>query len=170
MSIEKMISTMYENTINIVLQGIDPQYTEEVKTNYLRHLKNVYGNDPITNEEFQNREIEIEKKDWESKSPILKLSILVADENFKHIEIIARMADDLVTKKIVNHKVLKMDADLIHEAENLLKELLLQVRDFNKDMAEQLVSEAIYDLEYIINEDSMHNTKITELLNLSANK
>lgn len=170
MSIEKMIRTMYENTIDIVLHGIDSQYIEEVKTNYLRHLNSVYGNDPISSEEFQNRLIETEKKDWERKSPALKLSILVADENFKHIGIISQMAESLAVKKIIRGESIKMDQDLIHESEDILKELLLQVKPFNEQEASELVSESIYDLECLINDDSFYSSRIREMLKMSINK
>lgn len=169
MNVKKIINTMYENIIGVVLENIDSKYTEEIKSEFLKYLNRLYGNEPALTEEFQMKSIEWEKNVWRDISPDFKLSMILQDENFRHIEIISRMADDLVLKKITKKKVLKMDVDLIHETENLLRELLTQVREFNKEMAERLVSEAIGDLEYLINENSM-SVKIIELLGSASTK
>lgn len=124
---------------------------------YLYDLKKVI-------EEF-NMEIKDADKVFElSAKKIMKLSLenkkqkLIRDESFEKIQRISNKSFEM-TQKMIRGKKLELENNELEKMKKELEESLNNVRDFNKEQAQMLVSEGILDLMFVENP----KTEITSL-------
>ena len=145
---------IYDNLINIILKDFNENEIEEVKEGYKNYLISVYRDlyDLDNNKEkLKKHFIKTEIMRWEDKSKNLKQRSLLKDEYFAKLYDISQMAYKYAnyrkTGQINEINITKEQAD---QYIYLMNEYLEKVRDFNKEVAIEYLSEGSTDFYYAL--------------------
>lgn len=158
MNNEKLISEIYNQTINDILNGIDEKYKSELCMAYINYLKRIYLNFDL---ELGNKKIDelvsvfvnLEKSKWKDANKDSKLSELLHDQAFENIKNISntgyKYAEEMLSKKIFNDAIEPViEKEKAKENIDKLNKYCDQVRNFNKQLATYYVSEGSMDFMY----------------------
>ena len=161
----EIIDEIYEKTIDIVLNGIEAEYINEIKEGYKEYLNRIYSNITFKNNNANSANIwlNFEKKVFLNKNSKTKKQMLIKDRNYEEIEQISFEGKKYAIEKM--HKNIDMNE---YDAENyikLLQEKLKNVRDFNYDRALNLVSEGILDFLYSCGKTDCQSLRIYNIRN-----
>ena len=159
MNNEKMISEIYNKTINDILIGIDDKYKEELSLAYMEYLKKNYLNFDMS---LGNKKPEdlvrifsnLESSKWGDTHGDAKLSEMLSDPAFENIKYISntgyKYAESRINKKFGNSTDIPpvIDVEKAQESIEMLNKYYEQVRDFNKTIATYYVSEGSIDFQF----------------------
>lgn len=170
MNNKKIISWLYDNSINFVLLGIDKKYKEELKDSYLEYLNRIYSNYKLPNknsDDILNGLLKLEELKWKNSVQSVKLSSLLTDSAFENIQYILNVSEEYANKRIDPNNVEGNLTPVIGEEQakrniEMLNFHLKSVREFNKEFARQLVSRAIINYKYACGLSDMNNNKIIQ--------
>lgn len=161
---EKFINTIYDNIINIILEKIPNEYKEEVSKRYNDYLHEIYTDMYSSDdcEEMIKICTNIEEKTWKKSPSEYILQTFVNDTAFNEIKKISGKAFKMAEEKNNNGKNF-VDTLEISQNIDLLGNLLNEVKDFNKVLAENLVSESILDFDYASGDTDVTSLRISHL-------
>ena len=150
MNRDKIIYSIYLELKDVLFKNVDTKYEDELKKNYLKYLHYMYGDKDLEKEEYEklkNAIVKIELNNWNDVTPGFILSQLIPDDAFNKIGMISSRGYNYALEKIQSgsNSLRSKDADVYVKK---LTALLSKVKEFNKEVAEQLVSEGILDYKY----------------------
>ncbi len=155
---EELINKIFNNTISNVLLNIDEKYIEEITIAYKDYLNRLYSNfddKGLTDDKLEEVFTKLENSAWTISNQGTKLSILLKDEAFNSIKSISNAGykyalQMLENKSNSNNKeVLPVISKEISDKNiNMMTELLSNVREFNVELANNIVSEGIVDYKF----------------------
>lgn len=157
----KLINEVFNNLISIITSGIEEQYIEEVRKNYLKKLNNRYEDKRITEDNYNkylNNIIEIEKNEWLQISAFQKKQLLIIDDNLNQIIYISNEGFKLARDKKTNNNTISKE--YAFEQIKKLEELLPNVYDFNIGVAKKYISEAILDYNYAVGDTDKRSFRL----------
>ncbi len=160
-NMEEFIKKIYNEMINLILKDVPSNYISEVSNKYMEYLKKIYSDkyqDNIDYNSILNIILDLEQKTWQKAAGVYKLKIFVEDESLNKIKQLSNKAYKLAKDKKNNNSQSFITVNEIKQDLKILDELLLTVKEFNKEEAKHLVSETICDLVY-----ASKNTMVTSL-------
>ena len=148
-NINELIKKLYDNLIDIVLNGFEEEFYQLVKKEYLnilntRYLK--YDNNIKNFESVYEAFYKIEYIEWSSMPLNMKKNLFLKDDYLNKIIDITSKAYKYAKERLYNNKMIS-----IEEAKNLtteLEKLLENVQKYNIDIAKWYISEGVMDLQY----------------------
>lgn len=155
----ELINLIYNRTINIILNGIEEQYKDEIKIAYKDYVDKKYSSynlEGVKKEDVYKFFVDLEVSKWEDISIGNKLSELLKDEALENIRYISNIGFEYAEARINqrkpgdNNSYLPATLDETISAQNIdiLNNLLSKVRSFNQNLANSFVSEGIIDFKY----------------------
>lgn len=158
---EEVLKEVYKKVLNLLLKDIEEDFVEEIKKGYYESLFERYSDIGVEKKDIENY-IELEVFRLEDLNANEKKHLYIKDDYFIQLGIISQQIFDLAKRKKINN-----DYSVSKEELNTLKEkmlsLLPQVRDFNKGIAEQYVSEAMVEVEYLLGNEEISSFRISHL-------
>ncbi len=161
----KFAREIYNETIDSVLEGIEPEEQEKVSQLYYQYLLKRYSTmkfDEYEYEEKIDRYLPSEKRAWEKRDPQDKKQILlenvIEDKALKEIFKLQFEATKAVANKDRRHRDLSVE-----EADEYIRkmtELLKEVKDFNMEEAIKVVEETKSNFLYASNRFDFPTFKI----------
>jgi len=161
----KFAREIYNETIDSVLEGIEPEEQEKVSQLYYQYLLKRYSTMKFGEYEYEeklDRYLPSEKRAWEKRDPQDKKQILlenvIEDKALKEIYKLQFEAVKAVANKDRRHRDLSVE-----EADECIKritELLKEVKDFNMEEATKVVEEIKSDFLYASNRFDFPSFKI----------
>lgn len=153
------ISKIYNVCINTVLNGVDGDIKNEIAVGYYNYLMNTYSDFDISNitvsvSQALDLLIDLENSKWNNATVSIKKLEFIKDSALDNIKRISGIAHKYATKKInitdINGNLVSntLDEETADKNIELLNNYLLQVKDFNKELANIYVSDGILDFEF----------------------
>ena len=146
----KVLQTVYDNMINIILKDFTPEEQEEVKKAYQEYVINCYTGSLSLNDdenELINLFIYIEKIKWENEIKIHKQTLLLKDEYLEKLGVISNIAYNCALARLFGKSVDITEEEAKKYIEQMKKYSEL-VREFNKFKASNYLSNGIVDFYY----------------------
>ncbi len=144
---KEVLERIYNEQISVVLDGIEDEYQEQIIEGYKNYLDETYTEPfgDVSNLDYAYETISsAEKKFWINCEADFKESRLIADEALDSIDKISAYAYRAIEKKEkINKLIREDDANYYIDKMQALLEL---VKSFNREYAEDLVSETMMDL------------------------
>lgn len=147
--IDSVLEKVYSMIESILIEGVEPSYLEEMRKNYIKTLNLKYYDDYKDYDDFDmlfEAIMDFEKSSLEFLTPGEKKSLYIKDEAYEKIQEISRNAESLAWNRKETGEI--AETPLCENYIYQLTVLLNQVADFNKNVAEILVSESLVDLAY----------------------
>ena len=142
-----MIDKIYDNVIDYVIENVPEEYVEEVKKAYHEHLVKIYSSFVTEdNEKLTNHYISLEKAKYGNVNDVLMRFV-----NDEHLNTITKIANTVRNDAIGRVNGKEIDIDYIKKSSEYIESLndnLPLVKEFNKKYAEQLISDAMLDINY----------------------
>lgn len=145
---EEFIKKVYDRVINIILHDIPKNYQDEVSKNYLEYLSKKYSNKYNDENIDIDFIISIENSTWSIVPFGYKLQLFVKDDSLEKIREISLEAYNLAKERLEKKLESTIRSEEIDNKIKMFDELLMNVKDFNKDLAKALVSEGVADFVY----------------------
>lgn len=146
---EDFIKYLYDNTIKYIISDFNEDEISEIKEGYLNYLNNHYL-DTIDEENIEKAKKvfpEVEIKNWKKVSKKAKQSILLKDSALDDMRYYSDYARVYANERLDNNRIViseKQAKSYIKHMEDMFE----KVRDFNKVIAHQLLSESTVDFLY----------------------
>lgn len=159
MDIKLLITSIYNNTINVLLEGISDENKKELIYGYKEYLVRVYRNYynskyPVTEliKLFSNLEI----SKWKNATPDERMIYFLKDQALDEVRRISYDGYKYALKRISTvhpggnqtESPITLDVMTANKSIEMLKEYLPKIRSFNKNIAIQYVSEGSIDFLY----------------------
>lgn len=163
-----LVEELFNKLSSVIIENVEEVYHEELLSeykNYLREYFSKYQDDSDKIESYIKTFTKIEMLNWSNMNQDGKLSLLLKDRALEKIREISSKGFQYAKDKfnqMLSDDVIKEECELdkqeIEQNIQLLEELLPKVREFNKGLAANLVSEGVLDYNYLLG-----NTNITSL-------
>ena len=159
MNIDCLVNEIYNRTIDIVLNNTQDSNKQILQEGYKQYLINNYGDIKLDEEPYNNKPInelidkyvELETMDWEDELEDNKLSTFIIDDAYEQICKISNIAYDYAKLRLFeqdsNYKSIISVEEATKTIENLYY-LQSQLKSYNNERAEMIISESIMDLLY----------------------
>lgn len=155
---EELVKRVYNNIIKMLISNVSSEYHDEMNNAYMKYLMEYYGNYDFENLEIAKCEkmiTELEESKWKKVDEKSKLSRILVDENLDKLFQLNQEAYRYATEKISRikkHEITEdatvLDKSVVVDRINKINELVLLVRDFNKELALQYAGDGILDYNY----------------------
>lgn len=156
---ELAINEIYNEVINVILNGVNKKYNEEISVAYKNYLLKTYLNFEMmgkAKDDLLPIFINLEISKWKKATQNVKLSEFLIDEVLNNIRNISnngyKYALSQLNQRSFGQKQINLlpvlDEDTAEKNILTLQNLLPKVREFNQDLASNLVSEGIVDFMY----------------------
>lgn len=168
---EQLITGIYNNCINKVLEGVNEAVHEKLSIAYKKYLVDEYA-DTLDPDDDVNMIINIytkmELKKWEGKTLQNKLSTMINDYNLEQLGKISEIGFKHAQRKL--GAILlgeEYQPDLTEEQVNnyisQMKELYEKVEPYNLNIANTYLSEGVLDFNYAINKTDDVSLRINRM-------
>lgn len=166
--INQLLQIIYENTINIVQNGLEEVNFENAYKEYLRDKYEDVLNEFAAKESEEmlkavvNSFVEDEIRFWRDLNENEKMSVLVDDPAFEHLTFLSEVAFEQAKKALINGHVKESDIEYHKELEDLAL-CLDDIKSFNVEAAKELLSEAILDINYAFGKSELMSLRLGRL-------
>lgn len=157
---EYLIKKVFDNVAIMIIGNVDNNYRDELLNaykNYLIECYSEYDFDEKNIEKYINAITELEISKWKDEKQNAKLVLLLKDDILEEIRKISNIGYNYAINKLHGTSLDNgenpleiLDKTTVDENIVLLRNLLPKVREFNKGLAANLVSEGILDYEYAL--------------------
>lgn len=158
---EEVLKEVYKKVLNLLLKDIEEDFVEEIKKGYYESLFERYSDIGVEKKDIENY-IELEVLRLEDLNANEKKNLYIKDEYFIQLGNVSQQISDLAKRKKINSEYSVSKEELNNLKEKMLS-LLPQVRDFNKEIAEQYVSEAMVEVEYLLGNEEISSFRLSHL-------
>lgn len=166
--VNRLLQKIYDSTISIIKKEFDQEEFKYDK-NYIDYLNNKYFRLLSEFIAEQSEEmvcaivdiyIEDEKRIWQDLTKMEKISILETDSAFDYLKFLSSVAFQ-EAKKCVKSGVYIQDEEAYKSKLKELADCLDSIKDFNIQAAQELLSEAILDVEYVHKKSEMKSLRLS---------
>lgn len=158
---ETVLKEVYNKVSNLLLGDIEENFKEELKKGYYESLFKRYSDIEIEKDDLENY-IELEVLRLEDLSAEDKKHLYIRDDYFVELGNVSEQVFILAKRKKINSEYIVTKEELNSLKEKMLS-LLPQVKDFNKQIAEQYVSEAMVEIEYLLGNEEISSFRLGNL-------
>lgn len=173
---DEFYKKVYENNIDTVIKGIPNELVNEVKDGYKEYLKKTYFDVYEDGDDISKLITvfsKVEHDTWIEEEPIVKENMLLKDVNLNKLRDLSAQVDKLAKKRLgdenyQNINTPNLSDTEIKDLENQMAYYAKNVRDFNKGVAESILSESVMDLNFGLNKTD--NTSFRNRRNLNEKR